>query len=330
MKPKLSVVMPVYNEASYLPATIEALLRSLDRSSFDAELIVVDDGSRDGSGDIARKAVGGSIPIDVVTQPNSGRFEARSAGAARAVGEWLLLLDARVRIQADALAYVEHRVREGRIVWTGHVDVATAGNPYGEFWKLLAELAWSDYFDNPRDTSFGVEDFDRFPKGTGCFFAPLEVVREAVQAFQSAYSETRHANDDTPLIRWIAERERINISPGFACDYRPRTSFGGFVRHSFHRGIVFLDGHGRPASRFFPAAVAFYPASALLAAAALRRPSVAACAAAATSAAAGAVGIARRRSPSEVVTLASLAPLYAVAHGAGMWRGLALLRRLRQ
>jgi glycosyltransferase involved in cell wall biosynthesis len=326
----LSVVMPIRNEAADLPATIDALVTVVDGSGFDAELVLVDDGSTDGSAHVAREAVADRLPFRALSQENRGRFQARRAGVDAATGEWVLLLDGRVRIRCDALAYVHDRIHDGSRVWTAHVEVDTDGNPYGEFWKLLAELAWTDYFDDPHETSFGVEEFDRFPKGTTCFLAPRALLAEAIDAFRSSYADSRHANDDTPLIRWMSQREPINISPRFACDYRPRTTLSAFVRHSFHRGIVFLDGHGRRESSFFPVAVAFYPVSMLLAFSALRRPRIAAQAAVATGLAGAALGVARRRTASEIRTLALLAPIYAAAHGAGMWRGLALLRQRSQ
>jgi len=322
----LSVIMPVRNEAPDLPATLDALLAALPSSGFEPELVLVDDGSTDGSAQVVHDVVAGRVPFRVVSQANRGRFEARRAGVDAAEGDWTLLLDGRVRLRRNALAFVHARLSEGRRVWTSHVHVDADGNPYGEFWKLLAELAWDEYFGNPRDTSFGPEEFDRFPKGTTCFLAPRPLLAQAIDGFRSRYDDPRHVNDDTPLIRWMSERERVNISPEFACDYRPRTSLDAFVRHSFHRGIVFLDGHGRPESRFFPAVAGFYPASALLGLASMRRPGVAGYAALATSVVAAGLGLARGRSASEIRSLALLAPVYAAAHGAGMWRALPLLK----
>jgi glycosyltransferase involved in cell wall biosynthesis len=318
----LSVVVPVFNEASHLPETIEALIGALDGSGFEAELVLVDDGSTDGSADVAAYSANDRLPLRVLTQSNRGRFEARRAGLDVAVGEWALLLDGRVQIDRRSLSYVHDRLPSGSDVWTAHVNIDVDGSPYATFWKLLAELAWSDYFDQPRETSFGAEEFDRYPKGTTCFFAPRHLLLDAVASFRSRYSDLRHANDDTPLLRWIAERRPINVSPGFACTYRPRTTPAAFMRHAFHRGVVFIDGHGRSESRFFPVVVAFYPASALLGAAMLRRPQVLPFSLLVVSAAAGAFGILRRRDRLEVASLAALTPAYAVAHGAGMWRGL--------
>jgi hypothetical protein len=330
MTASLSVVMPVYDEAPHLRATIDALAAAVEGSGFDAELVLVDDGSTDGSADVAREALAGRLPLTVVAQSNSGRFAARRAGLEAATGTSVLLLDGRVRLRPESLSYVHDRVLAGETVWNGHVHVDTDGNPYGAFWNVLAELAWADYFDEPRTTSFGLDDFDRFPKGTTCFLAARQLLREAHAAFRSGYGDTRHANDDTPVIRWIAERQRINLSPSFACDYQPRATFGSFLRHSVHRGTVFVDGHGRPESRFFPLTAAFFPVSAGLALASLRRPALVPAVAVATVAAAGAVAARAGRSAFETASFAALAPVYAAAHGSGMWRGLALLARNRR
>ena len=328
-KPSLSVVLPVFNEAQHLPETIAALLAALDNSDFDADIVFVDDGSTDGSGAVALAAARDDrVDLRVLTQPNRGRFEARRAGLEAAEGEWVLLLDGRVVIDRDSLAYVRERIERARI-WTAHVDVHANGDLLAAFWALIAELAWSDYFDDPRDTSFGAKDFDRFPKGTTCLFVPRQLVLEAIGSFHSRYADLRGANDDTPALRWIAEREPIHVSPGFRCVYRPRTTLKSFVRHSVRRGVVFVDGHGRRESRFFPAVVAFYPATAALALATFKRPVVAPAALLAASAVASAYGLLRRRSANEVASLAAVTPIYGLAHGLGMWRGLFTIARER-
>ena len=319
--------MPVFDEAAHLPETIAALVVALDGSGFDAELIVVDDGSTDGSGEVARATRGG-LTVRVLRQPNHGRFEARRRGLDEATGEYVLFLDARVRAHGDGLRFVRERIDEGERVWNAHVYVQGGGR-FATFWRLLAELAWRDYFDDPRTTSFGVEDFDRYPKGTTCFFAPRTLLVGAFGQFSTRYGDVRLANDDTPILRALAAAERISISPRFACEYAPRETVEGFVRHAFHRGVVFVDGHGTRASRFFWPTAAFFPSSAALVAAASRRPAIGAAGLALTGVGAAAYGTHARRSRDEVATLALVAPLYAVAHGAGMWRGLAELIRSR-
>jgi glycosyltransferase involved in cell wall biosynthesis len=319
--PSLSVVIPVYNEAAYLPETLRALMAAVDESGVDAEVIVVDDGSTDGTADAARASANGSLDMRVVSQPNRGRFEARRAGLAEARGDYVFFLDSRTRLAPGALRFVGERLQSAP-VWNGHVHV-DADNAWGEFWRLLAELAWRDYFDDPRTTSFGLAEFDRYPKGTGCFLAPRSLLESAFDGFQTRYRDIRLANDDTPILRAVAAAEPIHISPEFACTYSPRTTFRGFLRHSIHRGSVFLDGHGTPDSRFFPAVVAFFPVSLAL----LRRPRLIPAALALSALAAAAYGVSAGRSKREVRVLATVTPVYAVGHGLGMWRGaLELLR----
>lgn len=326
--PSLSVVIPVRDEATHLPETIDALIQALDGSGFDAELVLVDDGSTDGSATVARAAVDGRMPLQVLRQEGQGRFEARRAGLAAAEGELALLLDARVRLAPSALRFVRERAEGGESVWNGHVQVET-DDALGVFWQLLAELAWREYFDDPRTTSFGVDEFDRFPKGTTCFLAPRDLLLSAFGTFRTRYRDLRLANDDTPILRDLAARRRIWISPEFACVYVPRTTLGGFFRHAVRRGAVFLDGHGTPASRFFPAVVVFFPVSAALLVGAMRRPALVPAAAIGCGLAAAAYGAYAGRSRREVGVLASVTPLYALGHGLGMWRGAVELLRGR-
>jgi len=324
----LSVVIPAYNEAPHLTATIEALIEAVEPSGFTAEIVLVDDGSNDGTADVARAAVAGRLPLEVLKQRNSGRLEARRAGLAAASGEFVLLLDARVTLLPEALAFVRGRLERGETVWNGHVYVDADG-ALGMFWRLLAELAWRDYFDDPRTTSFGEDDFDHYPKGTTCFVAPRGTLQEAFRKFGTRYEDLRLANDDTTILRHLAREQRINISPRFACVYAPRTDAAQFFRHAVHRGVVFLDGHGTPQSRFFPAAVAFFPVSAALLGASRRRPELLPIAALACGVAAASYGVMAHRSRAEVRALLQVTPLYAVGHALGMWKGLGELVRGR-
>jgi glycosyltransferase involved in cell wall biosynthesis len=315
VEPSLSVVIPAYNEAAHVGRTMRALVAAVAESGFAAEAVIVDDGSTDGTADAAKASADGALDVHVVEQSNRGRFEARRAGLAAARGEYVLFLDSRVRLAPGALRFVHERLPAAP-VWNGHVDV-DADSAWGEFWRLLAELAWRDYFDDPRTTSFGIEDFDRYPKGTTCFLAPRALLESAFAAFRTKYDDIRLANDDTPILRAVAARERIHISPEFACTYSPRTTPTAFLRHAVHRGTVFLDGHGTPESRFFPAVVAFFPLSAAL----LLRPRLIPGALLACGAAAAGYGVLAGRSKREVEVLATVTPLYALAHGLGMWRG---------
>ena len=327
--PSLSVVLPVYNEPQLVQHAITAISSAVLSSPFAerTELIIVDDGSAAATRDVL-EAAEVPFPKRVLRQENLGRFLARRAGIEAATGEYIMLTDARVQIAPDALSFVAEQLPAGRIIWNAHVDIELAGNPFARFWNVLTEVGFREYFSNPRTTSFGVEEFDRFPKGTTLFLAPRALLLEAIDNFTSFYEDARHSSDDTTLIRWMAGRERIWISPGFRCRYQPRDAFRPFLRHAYHRGTVFPDSFG-PGTRFFPVVAAFYPTSAALVLFALRRPKLAARLGLSAPAAAGAITFGVRRSVKDALTLAWLAPLFTVIYGAGIWRGLLLIMRAR-
>jgi glycosyltransferase involved in cell wall biosynthesis len=329
MSRSLSVVMPVHDEAEHLPATVDALAEAAARSDFTTELIVVDDGSTDGSATIAEAAVADRLPLKILARDQAGRFKARRAGVEVATSDWVLLLDARVRLHRDSLRFLADCLTPDSSVWNGHVVPQTHGNPFGAFGNVLVHIAWARYFDDPRPTSYGLDDFDHFPKGTGCFLAPKEVLLQAMDAFVPRVADWRLVSDDTQLIRWIAARHRIHLSPEFGCDYQPRASLRAFVNNALYRGSTFLDGHGRTESRFYALAVAFYPVSAALGLLVLRRPLFLPVLVAVSVGGGAAVAARAKRPAFETASFAALTPLYAVAHGAGMWRALAVLARQR-
>lgn len=326
----LSVVVPVYNEESWIQRSVTQLLEEVERSPFDLDrIVIVDDGSTDGTAlavdDLART----NDKVEVVHQPNSGRFLARREGLLRTRGDYVLLVDSRVMLDEGSLTYVAEHLNADATVWNGHVEVRTDGNPFAVFWDTMTKIAWSEYFSNPRLTSFGVERFDHYPKGTGCFFAPREVLVRGFEDFSTYYGDLRDASDDTSLIRDIAAEQDIWISPGFGCSYTSRSSLRQFISHAFKRGTFFVDGHLRPGARFAPVIVAFYPLSLLAALVVLRRPRIAGAGIAALVTSAAGLTVAKRQPPHAAMAVGAIAPLFASVYGLGIWRGLVLLVRSR-
>ena len=77
------------------------------------------------------------------------------------------------------------------------------------------------------------------------------------------------------MLRWVAERVPINISPGYASTYHARVDLASFLRHANHRGTVLIDGYLRPGTRFAVPIVIVLAASPVGAVLALRHPKVA-------------------------------------------------------
>ncbi len=80
--PELSVVIPSYNSAPWLPSTLDALRTAIDRAAISAEVIVVDDGSTDDTVEVLRDWHDDTVaPVRVLSQPNTGRFAAGASAS---------------------------------------------------------------------------------------------------------------------------------------------------------------------------------------------------------------------------------------------------------
>ena len=86
----ISVIVPVYQVEVYLEKCIESILK---QSYKELELILVDDGSRDRSGEICDEFALKDPRVKVIHQRNQGVSAARNKGLAYASGEWITFVD---------------------------------------------------------------------------------------------------------------------------------------------------------------------------------------------------------------------------------------------
>ncbi|MEI8001559.1 MAG: glycosyltransferase [Actinomycetes bacterium] len=103
-RPQLSIVIPAFNEATRLPRTLAAL-RAHFGDGRDVEVVVVDDGSRDETAEVARAGTGPGWRLVVEVLPeNRGKGAAVRAGVALTTGEVVLVMDADLATDLAAVA----------------------------------------------------------------------------------------------------------------------------------------------------------------------------------------------------------------------------------
>lgn len=90
INPLLSIVVPIYNVAKYLPYCLNSII---NQTFQDFELILIDDGSTDESGEICDEYARNNKKIMVVHQQNQGLSGARNAGIRLAKGKYLAFVD---------------------------------------------------------------------------------------------------------------------------------------------------------------------------------------------------------------------------------------------
>lgn len=89
-RPMVSVIVPVYNVEKYLEECIESVLA---QSFTDYELLLIDDGSTDSSGDLCDQIAQRDTRIRVFHKSNGGLSSARNKGMDEAEGDWIIFLD---------------------------------------------------------------------------------------------------------------------------------------------------------------------------------------------------------------------------------------------
>ena len=125
--PKVSVVVCAYNAAD----TIDDCLRSLAELTYpDFEVIVVNDGSRDGTGEIAKGHAELWPDLHVIEIPNGGLSAARNVGLAHARGEIVAYTDADVRVDQDWLTYLVQPMVGTDLAGSGGPNVVPADDPW--------------------------------------------------------------------------------------------------------------------------------------------------------------------------------------------------------
>lgn len=165
---RISVIIPAYNGAGFIRTAIDS---ALAQTFSPMEIIVVDDGSKDNTADIA-ESYGG--PVRVVRKKNGGPASARNEGARLATGEWLALLDAddqwlptklerQLRFTQDPSVGAVHSLIHGR-------KIGLADTTFAQLWQrniivnstvLLRRSAFLELegFDEAREL-ISVEDYN--------------------------------------------------------------------------------------------------------------------------------------------------------------------------
>jgi glycosyltransferase involved in cell wall biosynthesis len=95
---KLSVIIPVYNSELYIAECIESIV---NQSYLDLEIIIVNDGSSDGSYKICQEYASRDRRIKIITQKNKGQSSARNLGLDNATGELITFIDSDDSISLD-------------------------------------------------------------------------------------------------------------------------------------------------------------------------------------------------------------------------------------
>ncbi|HLJ21007.1 MAG TPA: glycosyltransferase [Stellaceae bacterium] len=239
MSPRVSVVMPVFNGGAYLSTAIESVLA---QTFGDRELVIVDDGSTDGSADVIARFAANEPRIRAFRKENSGISDTLNLGISEARGDWIARLDA-----DDVM--LPHRLERQVAFVSADSEIVAAGSYYdiidaaGTRCATLRPL--------PRDRGELQRILDAREPLT--FTHPTMIYRRHIAVALGGYRREYEPCEDTELFaRMIAMSGVILIQPEVLTLYRVHDGAISqqqatemfmkrhFVYHNFYRE---LDGH---------------------------------------------------------------------------------------
>jgi glycosyltransferase involved in cell wall biosynthesis len=204
-RPDVSVVIPVYNAARYLAESIASIRAQTLRS---IEIIAVDDGSTDGSGEMLDALAAKDPRLKVFHQTNAGIVGALNNGLAMANGRYVARMDADDIARADRLekqaAYLDEQ--------PDHVFV-------GCLFRVIDEAGRPGHVQQPGGQGRQT-DMRRFPPYVAAVPHPsLMVRRDAIVSLGGYREQFPHAEDHDLFIR-LARLGKMAILPEVLLDYR--------------------------------------------------------------------------------------------------------------
>lgn len=122
----LSIVIPAYNEERRLPRSLEALRGYSERFEDDVEIIVVDDGSADGTSALVRREAGTFPGLRLLTRPHLGKGAAVRAGMLAARQDFVVLCDADFSMPVDQLDRFIDVLRRGVDIAVGSRELPSS------------------------------------------------------------------------------------------------------------------------------------------------------------------------------------------------------------
>ena len=224
--PNVSVVVCAYNAAD----TIDDCLTSLKMLTYpNVELIVVNDGSRDTTGTIARR----HADVRVIDVPNSGLSAARNTGLAAATGEIVAYTDADCRVDIEWLTYLVQPILRSNVAGAGGPNVVPHDDPWVA--QCVARAP-----GGPTHVMLDDHIAEHVP---GCNMAFRRDALLSIDGFNPVYVR---AGDDVDICwRLQAKNLRIGFAPSALVWHHRRASVQAYWRQQvgYGEGESWLDAH---------------------------------------------------------------------------------------
>jgi glycosyltransferase involved in cell wall biosynthesis len=221
MTPAVSILIPVYNAREWLAAAVES---ALAQTSSNVEVVVLDDGSTDGSYEVAERFAG---RVHLARQSNGGQNVSRNQLTAMSRGEWLVYLDADDELAPDAVEKKLARADAADVVF-GTMNL----QHYRGAERLRTEsFPASDYPD-----PFAAAFLWKYPNTSSFMFR-----RSAVDAVGGWNEAIRSCTDYDLYFRLLLAGKRFSAAPESVSIYRHWSARQASLEDTFRQTTTRLD-----------------------------------------------------------------------------------------
>lgn len=198
-RPLVSVIIACYNGERYLQEAIES---ALGQSHREVEVIVVDDGSTDGSSQIAQK-----FPVRYIRQENRGLTESRNLGIGVSRGSYVVFLDADDRLRPEA-------IESGLRVMMEHPDCAMTVGDH------LFVSSDGSHLSNSRKACLQSSHYEELLKSNFIEMISSVLFRRSVLVETGGFDTSLRVAEDYELYLRIARVFPISCHPALIAEYR--------------------------------------------------------------------------------------------------------------
>lgn len=213
----ISVVVPVYNVEPYLKECLESITNQTYR---DLEIILIDDGSTDKSGDICDEYGKKDDRIIVIHQSNHGSASAKNAGLRKSSGEYLAFVDSDDFLQEDAYEFMVKQLEE----YCADIIQGCFRKVYKKFYRDVNKIVEMQILD-------ASEFLELFTKDWTCGLLWDKLYKRDI--FKDIYFKEGHKIDDEFFTyKGVINSKKIIRVPHYIYNYRQRISSVMFSKDS--------------------------------------------------------------------------------------------------
>jgi glycosyltransferase involved in cell wall biosynthesis len=219
---KLSILMPVYNEAKTLEAAVGRVLRVT--YPVDVELVIVDDGSTDGTRELYAQWIDDPRVVIHQKPTNGGKGSAIKKGAELATGDYVIMCDADLEYAPEEIPSLLARILSGESKVVYGTRTFGSHNAYSYLYVLgnrgvttIANILFNCYLSD-LETCFKLMPLELYRKldvGSAGFGMEAEVtgklLRSGVRPFEVPISYTARSREDGKKLTWKDGVEAIWI-----------------------------------------------------------------------------------------------------------------------